>query len=235
MKLSSPKELKGTGWDTLTFWKSGEYQVIKERLDAYDQKTAHSSGPLALDFQYNPVRGDLYRALTLVPFDRVSVAVLGQDPYPQRMYCTGVAFSTPPGVTRLPGTLINIFKELEDDLQYPPPKSGDLTQWVNQGVLLWNVYPTCAVGHPGSHHWVEWELLTQEILEKLDARERPIVAVCLGKCARSFVRCIRHGRVLETSHPSPLGVQYGFLGSKIFSHTNGLLRELGQPEINWKL
>lgn len=233
-KSDELKILKGTGWDILPYWQSGEYQVITERLDDYDdQKKAHGNSSYAHGVQYNPVRGDLYRALAAVPVERVQVCIVGQDPYPQRMYCTGVAFSVPPGVDRLPGSLINIFKELEDDLHYPAPKNGDLTQWCERGVLLWNVYPTCAVGKPGSHHWVEWELLTEEIVKLLDSRK--IVFVFLGAKARTYDRFVQESKSICTSHPSPLGVNHGFKGSRIFSKTNDLLCSLGREAINWRL
>ena len=223
--MKSDKKLKGTGWDLLSYWSSGEYQVVTERLDDYDKKLV----------QYNPTRDRLFAGLELVPFGSVRVVIMGQDPYPQRVHCTGVAFSVPSALEGpLPPSLINIFKELEDDLHYPAPKNGDLSKWCEQGVLLWNVYPTCASGKPGSHHWVEWEPLTQEIVEKLDARGN-VVFVLLGGRARNFSSLITHCPVVSTSHPSPLGVKHGFSGSRIFSRTNDLLCSLGQKPINWKL
>lgn len=212
------------GWD-LAYFQSGEWQVIEERLDEQDKKLV----------QYNPARGDLFNGLRAIPCDQVRVCILGQDPYPKRMHATGVAFSVPGGLKpeQWPPTLVNLFREYSDDLHYPTPKNGDLTPWVKQGVLLWNVYPSCKTGHPASHHWDEWTYLTKEITEKLDANI--VVFVMLGAIARSYSRYCVHSPVLQTSHPSPLGASKGFFGSRIFSSVNSSLCEYGETPINWRL
>jgi len=212
--------IKGIGkWNSLAYWRSGEWQVIRERLKD--------------ETQYNPARADLFASLRLVHPESCRVAIMGQDPYPRSEHCTGVAFSTPPAYRgALPPTLINIFKEYEDDLGYPAPKNGDLTPWCEQGVLLWNVYPSCRKGKPGSHHWEEWTYLTQEIMERLDGK---VVFVLLGRVAQSFHRFSTRSPVISTSHPSPMGANHGFVGSKIFSNTNNSLVNLGQEPIDWRL
>lgn len=241
MKLS---ELKEKGWD-LAYWQSGEWQVIEERLDEIDRSRARNAPPGAdvhaptLDRpalgQYNPDRSNLFAALLQCPFSSVKVAVLGQDPYPARRHCTGVAFSLPSSVERedWPPTLVNLFREYSSDLGYPTPKNGDLTQWVKQGVLLWNVYPSCQTGRPASHHWTEWTYLTNEIVEKLDAKG--VVFCVFGRVAQHFSDLVKSSPVLATSHPSPLGARFGFLGSKIFSRTNEALVHLGHQPIAWRL
>ena len=206
------------GWNWLAYWQCGEWQVIKERL----QDETH----------YNPARTDLFASLRAVHPDACRVAILGQDPYPTRDHCTGIAFSCPSRVKRLPPTLVNIFREYQDDLGYPAPKNGDLTKWCEQGVLLWNVYPSCGTGRPGSHHWEEWTWLTKEIVEKLDGQ---VVFVLLGGHARDYKRYILVSPTIETSHPSPLGAKYGFVGSRIFSRTNDFLIKLGREPIDWRL
>lgn len=204
----------------LKYWRTGEWQVIKERLRN--------------ETQYNPPHRLLFAALRAVHPGACRVAILGQDPYPQRKFCVGHAFSIPGTLREFPPTLINIFKEYEDDLGYPAPSSGDLTPWCEQGVLLWNVYPSCAVGKPGSHHWEEWTWLTKEIVEKLN--ERGMVFVMLGRVARSFVlHTDSRSCIIETSHPSPLGANRGFFGSKIFSRTNEELVKMGKEPIDWRL
>lgn len=203
-----------TEWD-LGYWKTGEWQVVEERLN---------------ETQYNPGPDLCFAALRSVLPGTCKVAILGQDPYPQLRHCTGLAFSVQPDCQPIPPSLVNIFKEYEDDLHYPAPKNGDLSKWCEQGVLLWNVYPSCKTGKPGSHHWEEWEPLTREIVEKLD--EQPgVVFALLGRSAQHFARYIRSGPIISTSHPSPLGAKYGFLGSRIFSRINSLLKE----PIDWRL
>src|SRR5258708_3442374 len=183
----------GRGWGSLAYWRSGEWQLIRERLQD--------------EAEYNPPHHLMFAALRAVHPDAVRVAILGQDPFPGREHCTGIAFSTGKLYAgKLPPTLVNIFKEYQADLGYPAPKNGDLTKWCNQGVLLWNVYPTCATGRPGSHHWEEWSYLTKEIVEKLDGKG--VVFVLLGSVARNYHRCISRSMVITTSHPSPLGARY---------------------------
>jgi uracil-DNA glycosylase len=208
----------------LRFWKSGEWQVIRERLNDLDRQPHDGQA-------YCPRPVDLFRALNLVQPDRVRVVIVGQDPYPSIRYATGVAFSIPDNIEQsdYPPTLVNIFKEYHDDLGLPFPKSGDLTPWTQQGVLLWNAYPSCAAGKPGSHHWCEWEYLTQEVLQK--AASHNAVLVYLGRVAQTFA-IPGYERQLWTSHPSPLGAHRGFLGGRIFSRINWYL---GDKPIDWRL
>jgi len=209
------------GWNSLAYWQSGEWQVIKERLKD--------------ETQYNPARSDLFASLRLVRPESCRVAILGQDPYPQRRHCSGIAFSVPSSTREVdwPPSLVNLFKEYESDLHYPAPKSGDLSKWCEQGVLLWNVFPSCATGKPGSHHWDEWTFLTQEIVELLDKQH--IVFVLLGRKAQEFSKFISLSPIIHTSHPSPMGVKYGFFGSRIFTRVNGELVRLGKGHIDWRL
>lgn len=229
-------------WSDLAYWRSGEYQVVQERLKDYEKA----------QLAYCPSRDLLFDSLCRVPYEKVRVMVLGQDPYPTPSDACGVAFSVRDGrpSESLPPTLKNIFKVYQEDLHYPEPKSGDLTPWCGQGVLLWNVYPTCSAGKPGSHHWPEWALLTTEIVEKLNAKGN-VVFVLLGRVAQQFghlITCrippsgdvvpdvpVVQNSVVETSHPSPLGFRYGFLTSRVFSTVNNELRKLGQLPVNWKL
>ena len=208
----------------LKFWKSGEWQVIRERLNDLDHRRLPGAQA------YCPAPVDMFRVLNELPPERVRVCIVGQDPYPNPKYCTGTAFSIPDhiGSDDYPPSLVNIFKEYHDDLQLPFPTCGDLTPWTQQGVLLWNAYPSCAAGHPGSHHWCEWELLTQEVLRK--AADHNAVLAYLGRVAQTFA-VPGYERQLWTSHPSPLGAKKGFLGSRIFSRINWYL---DQP-INWRL
>lgn len=216
-------------WDEMDFWRSGEWQVCQERLDDLDKKGT----------VYCPKREALFASLDAVPFSSVRVAIIGQDPYPDPLHATGVAFSIPSKVKTFPVTLKNIFKEYSNDLHYPEPKSGDLTKWVEQGVLLWNVYPSCLAFTPMSHQWVEWEELTKEIITRLG--KEGVVIGLLGGRARSFVQYIEEKHrdgVVEVSHPSPRGVlnsKLPFIGSRFFTSVNDKLTAQGLTPINWRL
>jgi len=220
--------LPTNSWKDLAYWQSGEWQVIEERLD--DHELAHQA--------FVPRRVDLFRALHLCPLEVTRCAIIGQDPYPTGDFATGVAFSARSvqndrGEEVLPPTLKNIFQEYSDDLGYPAPKNGDLTPWVKEGVLLWNAYPSCLQGKPGSHHWDEWRGLTNEIIKKLDTEN--MVIVYLGASARSFCPAMGNHVAIHTSHPSPMGARHGFTGSKIFTQVNTALEQRGQQPINWRL
>lgn len=214
-------------WEDLSFWSSKEWQTIEERLDDLDRQ---GKG-------YNPSRENIFAALDATPYETVRVAIIGQDPYPDKRFCTGVAFSIPPAETSFPPTLINIFKEYCEDLHLPFPTSGDLSSWCRQGVLLWNAVPTCYAGRPASHRdWTAWSVLTQEIVEKLNEKEK-MVFVSLGGIARLFLDNVDHLRhqVFSYSHPSPLGAsktKSPFLGSRLFSTINDKLKS---NPIDWRL
>jgi uracil-DNA glycosylase len=211
-------------WSDLEYWKSKDWATAKEKLNVEEASIG-----------YNPHRSKLFAALGAVHPVTCRVAIVGQDPYPRREHCTGIAFAVPRSIpaNQHPPTLINIFKEYEQDLGLPRPMHGDLSKWCEQGILLWNAYPSCATGKPGSHHWTEWESLTREIMGALDAH--PMVFAFLGKVASSFSVYVFNNPVITVSHPSPLGVRRGFAGSKLFSNINSELANLGQPPIDWRL
>lgn len=213
-------------WSELKYWSSPEWKTVEERLDALD----------AAKLPYNPGRRDLFSALDAVPLHKVTAVILGQDPYPDQRYATGIAFAVPDHIlpAESPASLRTVFREYCADLHYSFPETCGLTPWIKQGVLLWNVYPSCVTGQPGSHHWDEWYTLTREIVETLDARGN-IVFTLLGQHARSLSRYIVGSKVIETSHPSPLGARKGFLGSRIFTTINTKLHELNQTPIEWRL
>ncbi len=215
-------------WGHLDFWKTGEWQVIEERLDDLDKNKK----------LYNPTRKNVFKALEAVDPDNVRVAIVGQDPYPDPIHATGLAFSIPAHIKGLPLTLQNIFREYSEDLHYPVPTSGSLDRWAEQGVLLWNAIPTVAQHQPLSHNWVEWQLLTEELITKLSKQK--VVMAFLGGVARDFVKFTDHDakKVIETSHPSPRGnlnSRVPFLGSRLFSTINTKLASQGVPSIDWRL
>lgn len=214
-------------WPHLNFWNSGEWQVVEERLNDLDKRRV----------AYSPGKAKLFAALDETPMDNVRVAIIGQDPYPQLRFATGVAFSIPADLKEYPSSLVNIFTEYSNDLHYPYPSTGCLDQWCRRGVLLWNAVPSCLAGKPGSQRWSEWDFLTKEIVEKLN--EKGIVFIFLGAIAREFKKYTDdRSAVIEASHPSPLGVlskKTPFFGSRIFTTANIKLVEQGLAPIDWRL
>ena len=183
-----------------------------------------------------PPPSQVFEALKLTPFDEVRVLVLGQDPYHNAGQAHGLSFSVPVGVA-VPPSLQNIFKELSDDVGFNPPGHGCLTHWAEQGVLLLNSVLTVRAHTPGSHREKGWELFTDAIIRKLDARERPVVFVLWGAYARKKAGLIDSNRhlIIESPHPSPMSARSGFFGSYPFSQVNGGLKELGEPPVAWQL
>lgn len=177
----------------------------------------------------------IFNALKLTPYKDVRVVILGQDPYHEPNQAHGLCFSVQDG-TPLPPSLKNIYKELEADLGIPPSKSGDLTKWAKQGVLLLNTVLTVRRGEANSHKGKGWELLTDEIIRKLNDKTEPIVFILWGATARSKKSLITnpiHG-IIESAHPSPLSAFNGFFGSRPFSRANKFLILNRIPPINWK-
>jgi uracil-DNA glycosylase len=244
--------MSANSWVDLKFWESGEFQVILERLSDLEKKGIQ----YCPDYNRQTLKRDkLFKALELVPFDKVRVVLLGQDPYPDKTEATGVAFEVPWDCTIIPLSLANIFRELTDDLQYPyPVQTRRLTPWLNQGVLLLNMYYTCLESYPdpttgkqvsgsGTHLWSEYAELTKQILNALGGRSSPPVVVLMGGKAHTMETEAGQCKVIKVSHPSPLGVtkanpakgKLAFRGSRIFSSINAALVDQGQEPINWKL
>ena len=169
------------------------------------------------------------------PFDAVKVLIVGQDPYPTPGHPIGLSFAVAPDVRPLPRSLQNIMAELEDDLGHPQPDNGDLTPWVDQGVLLLNRALTVRPGEPASHRGRGWEQVTDAAIDALVARGRPLVAILWGRDARSLAPRLGDIPRVESSHPSPMSADRGFFGSRPFSRTNALLTEQGAPPVDWKL
>lgn len=188
----------------------------------------------AVGKQIFPKGSQWFRALDLVPVQSVRVVILGQDPYHGEGQAHGLSFSVPDGV-RSPPSLVNIFKELKEDIGISLPQSGNLERWAKQGVLLLNSVLTVEAGKAASHQNRGWEGFTDKIVRVLNDQARPIVFVLWGNYAQkkaSFVNRDRH-LVLSSAHPSPLSAYNGFFGSKPFSKANAFLRENKLPEIDW--
>jgi uracil-DNA glycosylase len=169
------------------------------------------------------------------PFDDVKVLIVGQDPYPTPGHAVGLSFSVDRKVTRLPGSLVSIFREYSQDLGYPAPATGDLSPWTERGVLLLNRVLTVEPGKPGSHRGKGWEQVTEQAIRALAARNKPLVAILWGRDARTLAPVLGDVPRIESAHPSPLSASYGFFGSRPFSRANQLLQQQSGQPVDWKL
>ena len=183
-----------------------------------------------------PPRQNILRALNLCDYEDVKVVILGQDPYHELHQANGLAFSVYPGV-KIPPSLVNIYKELKDDVNTFIPNHGDLTKWAKQGVLLLNNVLTVEEGKANSHAGIGWEIFTLNIVKALNKREKPMVFILWGNNARSKKQYIDTSRhlVLESAHPSPLSEHRGFFGSKPFSKANDFLIKNNMTPIDWQI
>lgn len=183
---------------------------------------------------YLPAGANVLRAFT-IPLEEVRVLVVGQDPYPTPGHAIGLSFAVAPDVRPLPKSLVNIHRELVDDLDVPPPGNGDLTRWAQQGVMLLNRCLTVTPGTPNSHRGKGWETVTDRAIEVLAARGGPLVAILWGADARRLAPALGRERCIESVHPSPLSAYKGFFGSRPFSTANDLLVQQGAAPIDWRL
>lgn len=170
-----------------------------------------------------------------IPVDQVRVLVVGQDPYPTPGHPIGLSFAVAPDVRPLPRSLVNIYRELVDDLGVPEPSTGDLTPWAEQGVMLLNRCLTVQPGAPNSHQGHGWERVTDRAIEVLAVRGGPLVAILWGRNARNLAPALGSVPRIESAHPSPLSARNGFFGSRPFSRTNDLLARQGAAPIDWSL
>lgn len=181
-----------------------------------------------------PPGGCIFNAFAHCPFGKVKVVILGQDPYHEPGQAHGLSFSVQDGI-EYPPSLINIFKELENDLGKPMPKSGNLMHWADQGVLLLNATLTVRAHAAGSHQNKGWETFTDAVIHKLAESRSHLVYILWGAYAQkkgAFIDA-SHNLVLKSAHPSPLAAYRGFFGSKPFSKANDYLIATGQEPINW--
>ncbi|MFB9556412.1 uracil-DNA glycosylase [Streptomyces roseoviridis] len=169
------------------------------------------------------------------PFDDVRVLIVGQDPYPTPGMAIGLSFAVAPEVRSLPGSLENIFRELNTDLGLPRPSNGDLTPWTRQGVLLLNRALTTAPRKPGAHRGAGWEAVTEQAIRALAARGKPLVSILWGRDARNARPLLGDLPAVESAHPSPMSADRGFFGSRPFSRTNELLLRQGAQPVDWSL
>lgn len=183
---------------------------------------------------YLPAGDQVLRAFAR-PLAEVRVLVVGQDPYPTPGHPVGLSFSVAPEVRPLPGSLVNIFKELVADRGVPAPTSGDLTPWAHHGVLLLNRVLTVQPGRPASHRGKGWETVTDRAIEVLAGRGGPLAAVLWGRDAQTLAPALGPIPWVASTHPSPLSAHRGFLGSRPFSAVDELLRRQGGDPVDWRL
>ncbi|RSD27192.1 uracil-DNA glycosylase [Mesobacillus subterraneus] len=219
--------LFNNGWAPLLaeeFEKPYYLELRKFLIEEYKNETVY------------PEKEDIYNALRYTDYDNVKVVILGQDPYHGPGQAHGLSFSVKPGVT-IPPSLRNIFKELNADLGCPIPDHGYLKKWADQGVLLLNTVMTVRKGEANSHKGKGWEIFTDQVINLLNEREKPVIFILWGKPAQNKLKLIdvnKH-KIITSVHPSPLSARRGFFGSKPFSKVNEMLREQGDNEIDWQI
>lgn len=187
----------------------------------------------ATDTVYPPARL-IFNAFDLCPFDQVKVVIIGQDPYHEPGQAQGLCFSVPEGVV-IPPSLVNIYKEIADDIGTPPHPTGDLTRWARQGVLLLNATLTVRCHQAGSHQRHGWEQFTDAVIRILATEREHLVFLLWGAYAQSKAQLIDPTRhlVLRSAHPSPLSAYRGFFGNHHFSQCNDYLTRHGLTPIEW--
>ncbi len=215
----------GNSWDS----------ILKEDFESENYRNLRKF--LAQEYSTRviyPDMHDIFNALKYTPYENVKVVILGQDPYHGAGQAHGMCFSVKPGVPA-PPSLVNIFKEIENDIGVKN-KSPYLVPWAEQGVLLLNTVLTVREGQPNSHKDKGWEVLTDSIIRKLNARKEPIVFMLWGGNARSKKSLITSSQhlILECPHPSPLSAYAGFFGCKHFSKCNAFLKAHGEEPIDWR-
>lgn len=220
-------KLIGNDWDEVIGEEFDKpyYQELRKFLDKeYSTKTIY------------PKKEDIYNALRFTTYHQVKVVILGQDPYHEENQAHGLAFSVNKGVA-IPPSLINIYKEMKDDVGVSIPNSGYLVDLTTQGVLLLNTVLTVEAHKANSHKGRGWEILIDEIIKKLNDSKSPIVFILWGRNAREKKKYVTNPihKVIESAHPSPLSAYNGFFGSKPFSRTNEFLIQNNIKPINWQI
>jgi len=187
-------------------------------------------------YKIYPPGSEIFSAFNYTLFDKVKVVILGQDPYHGKGQANGLCFSVKDGITK-PPSLKNIFKELQNDLGYPIPVSGNMEKWAQQGVLLLNATLTVRAGQAGSHQNRGWENFTDAVIKILSEKKENLIFILWGAFAQAKEKLIDTSRhyIIKSAHPSPFSADRGFFGSHPFSRTNEFLKKAGVKEIDWSL
>jgi uracil-DNA glycosylase len=207
-----------------------------ETTQPYYQQLYRFIGEERRKYKVYPPGEDVFNALRYTPFEHVRVVIIGQDPYHEENQAHGLAFSVRPGVPA-PPSLVNIYKELHDDVQFRVPNHGCLIPWAEQGVLLLNAVLTVRAHQANSHQGKGWENFTDAVLRSVNARTSRVVFLLWGSYAQRKAEWIDTNRhvVLKAPHPSPLSATRGFFGCRHFSQTNAALQSAGLAPIDWRL
>ncbi|WP_243374575.1 uracil-DNA glycosylase [Microvirga solisilvae] len=215
-----------TSWLQLPFFQDGSAERVAEKVDAVIAAGGHVLPPPEA----------VFTSITLTPLDKVKVVILGQDPYPTPGDSHGLAFSYR-GARRLPASLRTILAEMAADLDAPMPKSGDLSKWAKQGVLLINTALTVEAGKSGAHMKFGWSDLVDQAIAAISAQQPAVVFLLWGGPARKRAALVDSAKhlVIESGHPSPLNRLNDFKGTKPFSRANAWLVGKGLKPIDWRL
>lgn len=217
----------GNDWDELL---AGEFEkdyfknLVEKLKEEYAEQTIY------------PAKENIFNALKYTPYKDAKVLLLGQDPYHGEGQAHGLAFSVMEGVIK-PPSLVNMLKELKDDLGLEIPDSGSLIPWTKQGVMLLNTVLTVREGQPNSHKKMGWTTFTDKIISCLNERSDPVIFLLWGANAKEKLELITNPRhyVLMAPHPSPLSASRGFFGCRHYSKTNEILKRMGKEPIDWNL
>lgn len=189
-----------------------------------------------MNYVIYPDANDIFNAFHFTPLSKVKVVILGQDPYHNVGQAHGLCFSVKPNV-EIPPSLVNIYKELHDDLGCYIPNNGYLEKWARQGVLLLNTVLTVRAHQANSHQGKGWEQFTDAVIQAVNAQNQPIVFILWGRPAQMKKKMLNNPKhlILEAPHPSPLSAHRGFFGSRPFSKTNEFLIKNGLEPIDWQI
>lgn len=220
------KNLIGNDWD----------QILNPVFESEQYHKLHNF--VKQEYQTKTIYPDMYHifeAFKLTPYSKTKVVILGQDPYHNPNQANGLSFSVMPGA-KLPPSLINIYKELYDDVGAQPVKHGYLKSWAEQGVLLLNSVLTVPYGHANAHQGKGWELVTDRAIKALSDKGH-VVFILWGRFAQNKIPLIdqKTNFIIKSAHPSPLSASRGFFNSRPFSRCNEALEKFGEPPIDWQL
>ena len=215
--------------------------LFKEMIEEESKKDYYIKLKKYIDKEYEinkifPSKENIYNSLRYTPYEKVKVVILGQDPYHGEGEAHGLAFSVNKGI-KIPPSLKNIFKELNQELGCYIPNNGYLVKWANQGVLLLNTVLTVKKDTPGSHKNIGWEIFTDKIIEKINEKEEPVVFLLWGNYAKQKEKLITNKKhlVLKAAHPSPLSCYNGFFECGHFKKANEFLEKNNICKIDWQI
>lgn len=217
----------GNDWDK--FLEKETNKLYFQKINAYVEKEYETK-------TIYPPKEDVFNAFKFTPLSSIKVVILGQDPYHEENQAHGLSFSTPKG-NPLPRSLKNIFKEIQEEYNYPIPDNGCLEKWAKQGVFLLNTVLTVEQSNANSHSKCGWQIFTDNVIKEINKQDQPIVFLLWGKQAEKKKELLNNPNhlVLITSHPSPFSARRGFFGCNHFKQANQFLKERNVEEIDWSI